>query len=364
MLRLLGIAALVSAGLAAPARADSRWSLKLESGAEYDTNIHRFPESDDPEQPVEASPLTRLGARYRLRVQPGDGHLFRFDGYAGAKLFTTESGQSENVTILQGDLAYTRGFESRRAALGARASFYDASGYDLFEAPGDIEPRAFTTLLAEGTFTLAGPEEHRLTASAGVRSFEYDPRPGFDWIGDRYGLTYRTTLWRGDPDQEVDAASVDLRAGYRLERRDYDANAFTDSCPEGAPADERCFTPTPLSRADLHHTGSAEAVYTGERIYSARYEIRVNDSNSYGHSLVRQRLELKLTTEIAESGFYATATGAVLLNLFLDPLLLARDVQSQTFVSIDDENRNSFSLHLSRDPGRRPPPPRTGSARR
>ena len=41
----------------------------------------------------------------------------------------------------------------------------------------------------------------------------------------------------------------------------------------------------------------------------------------------------------------------MLVNVYLDPLLLARDEQATTFVSIEDENRNSLSLHLSRPVG-------------
>ena len=43
------------------------------------------------------------------------------------------------------------------------------------------------------------------------------------------------------------------------------------------------------------------------------------------------------------------AGGRKQVNIFLDSLLITRDVNSQSFVSIDDENCNSLSLILSRD---------------
>ncbi len=88
-------------------------------------------------------------------------------------------------------------------------------------------------------------------------------------------------------------------------------------------------------------------VYTGRRIYSARYELTVNDSNSFGETLVRQRLRLGFTTELVRE-LYLTAEATALVHIYLDPLLIARDEQALTFVSIDEENRNSLSLHLSR----------------
>ena len=104
---------------------------------------------------------------------------------------------------------------------------------------------------------------------------------------------------------------------------------------------------TNLDRADLHHSLAAELIYTGRRIYSGRYELEVNDSNSYGESLVRHRLKLGFTTELWRE-IFLTAEGSILFNQYLDPLLLAHDEQARTFLSIDEENRNSLSVHLSR----------------
>lgn len=332
-------------------RAETTQSLRLEAGAEYDSNIHRFEVGEEMGVPIEAAPLGRIGARYRLQGRLGGANSVRLHAFAGAKFYGTESGQSENVTIAQADLGYSHTLRSRSAVLGAQGSFYDASHVNPFDAAPTVVPRTFSTAGVEGLVTLFGPGRHRLTASAGLRTFTYDPRPEFDWSGEHYGLVYRTTLWRGDPDSDLDASSIELTAGYRLERRGYRGSAFTKTCPDQEdPELQHCLPgPTALGRSDLLHAAHAEALYAGERIYSARYEIQANDSNSYGQSLVRQRLELKVTTELFSSGVYLTATGTVLLNLFLDPLLLAPDVASQTFISIEDENRNALAVHLARD---------------
>ena len=77
-----------------------------------------------------------------------------------------------------------------------------------------------------------------------------------------------------------------------------------------------------------------------------------NDSSSYGQSLVRHRLTGSITAELPARVF-ATGTATLLVDDYLDPLLLAADVSSQTFTSIDEENRSALSVRLSRALGRR-----------
>lgn len=329
-----------------------RWNLELEGGSEFDTNIHRLELGEEAMDEVVASPLMRGGARLRLSYKPKKGQQLRMTGFGGAKLFTTEDGQSENVAIVSLTGHYGRALRSRSMVLGVRGNYYDAFGYEPFGAGGLVnEGRNFSLGNIEATATVVGPRQHRLTMHAGYQSFTYKPDEDFDWSGDHYGLQYQTTFWRGDPDEDLDAASVDVSVGYRLSRRGYRGRAFTNVCGADEMPEPRCFLPTDFDRADMHHAAGAELVYTGDRIYSARYEVQISDSNSYGQSLVRQRFEVGLTTE-TWAEIFLTARAAVQFNTFLDPLLLARNVQAQTFVTIDDENRNSLSLHLARDVGK------------
>ena len=151
----------------------------------------------------------------------------------------------------------------------------------------------------------------------------------------------------GDPDFDSDAASLDLHASYRAARRSYEGIAFADACGESEEPAPRCFVPAGHARVDLAQGLGAELVFTRQRVYSLRYDLSIVDSNSYGQSLVRQRLESALSSELF-SDFFLTVRATFRLNLFGDPLLLARDVQSQSFLSIDDENRNEVSVHLLR----------------
>lgn len=338
----------VIAASAAPALArPAVWTLKLEGGTEYDTNIHRLEIPEDEPREVDEAPVMRSGARFASSWRHADDRRVVLTGFGGAKLFLSEDGQNENVVVAAGDARYEWALPSRQSVVGVRASYYEAFDYQPLS---DLPPagRNFATYAGEAFLTLSGPGAHRITGYAGYRDFEYKPQPDFDWDGDHYGLRYRTSSWRGDPDSDPDAAPVEMVVDYHLERRNYAGLAYTDTCGEEGDDDPRCFVPTDLSRVDMQHSVSAEVVYTGQRIYSGRYELEVNDSNSHGQAWVRQRLELGLTAELGWQ-LYATIKATVQLNTFLDPLLLAPDVQAQSFITIEDENRNSLIAHLARD---------------
>jgi len=341
-------ASVVLLGLGAGgARAEPDWNLQLEGGSEYDSNIHRIEVRDGEDAEVEAAPLARVGARHRVAWRRVKNERLALSSYGGLKLFTTESGQSENVGIVSADGSYEWNLRGRGALLGLHGNYYDAIPFELYDASASYRGRNFRTASGEGSTTLVADGGHRVSARVGYRTFEYKPDPLFDWAGDHYAVFYQTTFWRGDPDQDPDATSLDLNAGYQIERRGYDSSARTSSCADEDAADPLCSAGTRLARADLNHSLAAELVYTGERLYSVRYELQVNDSNSHGESLVRQRIRGGITTELW-SRLYLTAEATILVNVYLDPLLLPRDEQATTFVSIEDENRNALSLHLSR----------------
>ena len=340
ILLLCSDAGVASAGPAA-------WQLQLEAGSEYDTNIHHtevFEGDEGDEGDIEAAPVSRFGGRFRMADTESSGRL-SVEAFAGSKLFVTESGQSENVGILSGSLRYDRALGDSRALVGFSGAAYDAFGYQPFGEEQPARGRNFSLLSGSGILTLRGPGDHRVSATVGYRDFRYKRNHDYSWAGDHYGVHYRTVLWRSD-EEVLEPSSIDISAGYRVERRAFEGVAFRrDGDAQAPPVSSR------IPRADLHHVVGGEVVFTGESIYSGRYDVEINDSNSYGgHSYIRQRLELGMTTELPAK-LYLTAKGVVRFNIFRDPLLVARsrDIQSQSFVTIDEENRNSLTLHLSRD---------------
>ncbi len=329
---------------------DVRTRIKVEAGTEYDSNIHRLEVPEGADADVVAAPLLRAAARGQTAARVRHRGRLRLAGLVGGKLFLTDAGRSENVGILSADGRYQHALPGRSALLGLRGAAYDSFNLDPSGTSGAEAGRNFAIATGELGATLLGPGHHRLTLTAGYRDFSYKPDHDFDWSGDHYGLRYRTALWRGDPDVDLDASSIEIDVGYEVGRRQYAGRAFTSNCPQGTDPDPMCIVPTSLDRIDLVHTARAEVLYTGDRVWTGAYELSLVDSNSFGQSLVRHRIDLGVTTK-TWADVFLTARATVIVSSFLDPLLLARDVQSQTFISIDDENRNALSLHLARDLG-------------
>jgi hypothetical protein len=323
----------------------------LETGAEYDSNIHRVEQrvGDDACRVIRAAPVARAGARFEGSFRRAPGERLAFSGYGGAKLFGDREGQRENAAIGRAQAAYHKRLGS--ALFGARGAYFDTSGFALADpdpgCDGLLPSRNIGLGEAAAEVVVPGPSDYRVRAYAGARAFRYRADRDFDWAGDHYGVELARSRWTGEADRDVRAAHLEARAAYRLERRGYRGVALTNVCPEGRDPDPACFAPSGLPRHDLHHAVSGELVISGERIYGARYELELHDSNSYGHSLLRQRLELGVTTELPWR-MLVTAEGALQLDLYLDSLLLARDVHAQSFVSIDEENRNRLALHVAR----------------
>lgn len=348
---LLGVLSVVALPSVAHGDAQSDWQLSLEGGSEFDSNLHRVEMVEGAIAGVDSGILVRSGARYQLALRPKKGQRLSLDLRGATKLFTVPEGQSENLAIVYLDGRYDRYLGKTRAFIGLRGNYYEAFDMRPFgEGERPVVGRSFRTSEGEISLTLPSEGEHRISLLGGLRDFVYKPDQDFNWQGEHLGLRYATMFWHGDPDKEEGAASVDLRAVYRVALRSFQGAAFRNTCSDQEMTVPECFVPTGERRSDLHHSVVLEASYTGAHIFSLLYGAQIVDSNSYGQASLRQRLEAAMTSKLPGQ-IYVTGKAVVRLNTFIDPLLLARDVQSQTFVSIEDENRNSLSLHLARDFG-------------
>jgi hypothetical protein len=277
---------------------------------------------------------------------------------AALKKFSPGNGaDEEDVGVVSGDARWDVRLGERPFVLGARASYYDAfendtivevvteNGVMLENVDSDFRTGDAALLL-----TLLGEGEHRIVASGGLRFFQYKPDRHFDFAGEFASLAYAHSVALSDPAEE-EPRSLDLSVQYAMQRRDYDSSSYTNVCAdyEHAPDPTLCLLVTPFARIDFFHAGVVEVLYSGERLYGARYELHVNDSTSFGESLVRHRIELSGTSELF-ADLYLTARVLLQLNQFLDPAL--REGDTGTFITIEDESRNALFLHLTRDLGK------------
>ncbi len=331
------------------------WYVLVESGSEYDTNIHRFSEDQD-RTGIVAAPLARLGARLRMRARVKPRHVVQAGVYGGAKLFASRESQDENLVALSTDAAYQWRMPERDAVLAAHGSYQDRFAYEPFGLPDEPVPqRNYSVARGAVALTLIGETGHRLTLSGGYRYSRYKLASDYNWHGDHYEARYQTSIWRQSDDSGEDSA-IDLLFSYGIERRRYRGDALRNICPISASVDDMtdiaCLrTVEDVGRSDFHHSASAEMVYTSGRIYSARYDILVNDSNSYGQSLRRHRVALAVTTELVRQ-IFATARVTLQLDSYPDALLLFRESpvpDTDEIIALEGENRNALSLHLARD---------------
>jgi hypothetical protein len=263
---------------------------------------------------------------------------------AAKKFIGPDHADDEDVAVLTGDVRYDVRAASAPLVLGARLAYYDA--IERGNPAEDGPDHDFRTGDAALSLTLLGESTQHATLVAGMRAFQYKPAARYDFVGEHAQLEWRKTF---EPAEDSDEPTWDVGAWYGLARRAYDDDARADVCAPAPVVDiVECLVRMPgVARVDLAHNAGAELVYTGERIYSARYEATVSLSNSYGESLVRHRLELSATSETFFSVF-VTARAVVQVNQFFDPVLLTFDIGKLT---IEDENRNSINLHATRDLG-------------
>ena len=328
--------------LGSPARADRpKVKLQLEAGSEADTNVHRTTTGGVP------AAGGRLTTRFGLGWKR-DRHTLVLDAVAAARTFFAPAEASEeDVLVLSGDARYDVAVGPadgpRPLALGARLSYYDAIERPTSDAGRDLD-HDFRTFAGAGAMTLLTDGGARVVATAGYRVFTYKPNRAFDFAGETAGLSFTHPFPLGKDDQD----SLEVTLSYAAARRRYQSAAIANVCADDAALAATCLMTTDRLRSDLFHAAGIEASYLGSRIYTVRYQLHLNDSTSFGQSLLRNRLELAITSEVVWD-IVVTAKAVLQWHHFLDPVLLSGDIG--TFLTIEDESRNAFVLHAVREFG-------------
>jgi hypothetical protein len=315
---------------------------ELELGTELDSNVARVETGTAVSTEVVAAPLLRAGGKVHKKWTMGGSHTGQLAITAATRTSLDRAVVSEDTAAFSTDLRLSRRSREPDGAVGIHGQYYDA-----LPLAADNSTRAFRSLLAEVFLVALSAEAHSVQVAAAARRVEYKPDRDFDWSGPSASIRVDAIVWRDRRDE----ATFELAVDYRFDHRAYTGLALANGCPAGASNQPMCFVPTELRRTDLHHVAAIEGTYSGDTIFAARYQVAINDSSSFGQSLVRHQLGASATRKLPWS-LYATATIVAQLEQYLDGLVVARDVQSQSFVTLEDDNRSSLQLRLGRPLGR------------
>jgi hypothetical protein len=329
---LCALLALGPPGLASAA--PTHLGLRIEAGAEYDSNPGRAEEVEGApsRRAVGASPLGRVVANGELAAAFGQSQLVSLSAGVAGKAFTHEDARGENVVVTEAAASYG-GALANRVRLTLSASYYDVFQQRRPEA------RDFRSIAPFARFELAVGEGGTLGAGGGYRLFTYKPDSSFDFQGPTGVIDYRH-LWAG---ANPEAADWELSTVVSLEARTFSGIRCTsvEMCPGPADAGRR---------RDRFAVAQVEVTRAGGFLVAAGLSGHLNASNSYGESLVRglvhARAVVLLPFELSLSG-----RGELVFTRYRERVPVARNLAGQPLVSIEDESRSTLRLELARPLG-------------
>ncbi len=336
--RPAGLVVALCVGVAAPgaARAEG-WVVNAEGGAELDSNVQRVETGPGLPTSTVSTGVLRFGARVEHRGKIGGGASAVMVSDL-TRVVSDSTVDVENVTVLTATGRWLRVLPDRPVAIGASATAIDA--LPLSDAVG---ARTFRNLGADAVLVLRDTDERALTLGFGVRDFIYKPDDEFDWRGPAANARLDLVLWQAPSKTK----SLELVGTVGFEARTFDSIALANGCAPDAPTDPRCTAPTDLPRRDRYQRIGVELTWVGRQLAAIGYQLVLIDSNSFGQSLARHRINASGTVKLG-GDVYATLLAILQADQYLDGLVVRRDLQSQEFTNIEDENRSSLQLRLAK----------------
>lgn len=336
---------------AAPSAGDvdhERFLLRAELGAEYDTNAHRVESvSGAAPPPLVGSAVERVVLTGALSDAVGDGQAITISGTAAAKLFDATEARNESVAIAQ-SAALWRAQVSRAFRLSAAGVYYEAFQNAGF-GPGDLEQRRdFRSLAPTLELALGVAERSDVVVSGGYRWLVFKADRDFDFRAPVAALDWR---WTRLADVGSDGADWDLDLGAALEARTFGGPALVASCGPGSLPGVPCYGSD--GRRDQLLIAHGELTRTGAVLAGLGYAFQYNRSNSYGETVSRHAVTARLAASLP-LGLTVAARAEALFAFYRQsvPLLVQQSgctAAGSGCTSIEDENRSSARVELSRD---------------
>ena len=220
--------------------------------------------------------------------------------------------------------------------------------YEAFQSWGPErdpagERRDFRSLAPTLELRSALSDRFDLSAAAGYRWLVFKPDRNFDFDGPTAAMNLR---WLYDAEEGAD---WEARAGAALEYRRFGGPAHVGMCPpDGLPC------PGTVPRNDDFLMAQGELTRTGRVLLTLGYAFHYNASNSFGETLIRHIGFARVATALPFA-FYLAARADLLFAFYRDPIPVAQTVDTsqmvggKQFATIEDENRSSVRVDLSRD---------------
>jgi hypothetical protein len=320
------------------------YQLRSELGVEYDSNAHRAERITTSGADLVGSFLQRLVVSGQLIDRITPRHAVAMSATAGAKIFDAQPARSESVAIAQSSLMWRAGL-GPRTWLTPLGSYYEA--FQSWGPEGDPagERRDFRSIASTLELRTALSYNLELGAAAGYRWLVFKPDRNFDFNGPTAGVNMR---WLYDTEGSAD---WEVRAGAALEYRRFGGPAHVGMCPpDGLPC------PGTAARDDQFLMAQGEVTRTGRVLLAAGYAFHHNASNSFGETLIRH-IAIARVAAALPLGLYLAARADLLFAFYRDPIPVAQAtdtmqmVGGKQFATIEDENRSSVRVDLSRDIG-------------
>jgi hypothetical protein len=329
------VAAHAGSGAVARAANELRYGLRLEGGGEYDSNPGRREQVEGTATPTEVTAATalRLVSALDLALLTGGGHLFSVAVEGAGKRYLDPVVQDEDLLVIDGRFAADFALDQRNR-LALQVAHYDA----LQRAQTLPEARDFRS--TSPSLRLDHRRDRaRFSGGAGWRWFVFKPERSFDFQAPTAFLSYWQSV---SPPLEEPGAEWDWRVTASFEGRRFrsDRCVAGAACPPTVPADQRM---------DRFFAATAEVNRTGDVLVGAGLAGQLNDSNSYGESLLRGAVFLRGVLLLPWQLSLA-ARAELVATRYADAVQVGRD-PAGAFLSIEEEGRTTLRLELMRPLG-------------
>jgi hypothetical protein len=213
--------------------------------------------------------------------------------------------------------------------------------YDAFQR-GPVDRRDFRSLAPTLRIEQGFARTMQLTVGGGYRWFTFKPDDNFSFAGPTAFVTARQiipgNLDRGEADWE-------WTAGASLEWRGFDGLAC-------ASADCTAASSFGSRRLDRFWVGHVELVRTTAFLLAAGAALHLNQSNSYGEGLIRGVFHARMVVPLPWALSLSSRADLVATHYWNSLLLAQADPNAGApLVSIEDENRSTLRIELSRPLG-------------